>query len=135
MVPKSVKLLILGHIFMSLGGLLLHLRIHPPSESLLNWWPSVFGAVNLFVLPFLFSRVSTVGWAYLVNFATVIAGTTGMAYFSLITWKEPITVYSIFLQSTFPDIVILFVKLPIAHLILLTMRPQGTMPERRGCRP
>lgn len=135
MIPKSVKFLILTHILMSLGGLMLHVRIHPPSESLLNWWAPAFGIVNLFVLPFLFSRSSTVSWAYLINFGTVIAGTVGMAYFSFITWKEPITLYSIFLKSTFPDIIILLAKLPVAHLILLTMRPPTTPVARKGCRP
>jgi hypothetical protein len=135
MIPKSVKLLILAHIFLSLGGLLLHLRIHAVSESLLNWWAPAFGMANLFLLPFLFARSSTVGWAYIINFATVIAGTVGMAYYSIITWQGPITVYSIFLTSTFPDIIILLAKLPVAHLILLTIRPPVIADARKGCRP
>ncbi|MFO7739692.1 MAG: hypothetical protein R6V46_14525 [Desulfatiglandaceae bacterium] len=135
MIPKSVKFLILTHILLSLGGLLLHVRIHPPLQTLLNWWAPAFGIVNLCVLPFLFSRSSTVNWAYLINFATVIAGTVGMAYFSIITWKDPLTLYAIFLNSTFPDIVILSAKLPVAHLIWVTLRPTTTSVAREGCRP
>jgi hypothetical protein len=134
MIPKSAKLLVFTHILLSLGGLLLHVRIHPLSEALLNWWAPGFGIVNLCVLPFLFIRSSTVSWAYLINFATVIAGTVGMAYFSLITWKDPVTLYAVFLKSTFPDIILLLAKLPVAHLILLTVRPPTTPVSRVGCR-
>ena len=119
--------------FMSLGGLLLHLRIHPPQDNVFNWIPAAFGLANAFVLPFLFNSPTTVAWAYLFTWATVVTGTVAMAYFSIITWAMPITIKNVILFSTLADILILLAKVPLAHKILRAYRSEGNTTERRGC--
>ena len=131
---RSVRLLILAHVCISLGGLLIHIKLHPMSQSLYFWWASPVAAFSVLVLPLLFSRSSTVGWAYMLNAATVAIGTLGMAYFSLLKAEGPLPLSLIFVDSTLPNILILLAKLPIAHLILLQMRPQGLPKRERGCR-
>jgi hypothetical protein len=133
MFRKEVRDLIWVYFFMSLGGLLLHLRIHPPKDNVFNWIPAIFGAVNAFVLPFLFNSPVTVAWAYLFTWATAATGTVSMAYFSIVTWAMPVTVKNVIMLSTLPDILILVAKLPLAHKILRFYWPDGVTAERRGC--
>jgi hypothetical protein len=132
MFRKEVRDLIWAYFFVSLGGLLLHLRIHPPKENMFNWVPAAFGAVNAFVLPFLFNSPVTVAWAYLFTWTTVVTGTVTMAYFSIITWGLPVTVKTVMMYSTLPDILILLAKLPLAHRILRVYWPDGVATEQRG---
>ena len=132
MFRKEVRNLIWAYFFVSLGGLLLHLRIHPPKESMFNWVPAAFGAVNAFVLPFLFNTPVTAAWAYLLTWTTVVTGTVTMAYFSIITWGLPVTVKTVMMYSTLPDILILLAKLPLAHRILRVYWPDGVATEQRG---
>jgi hypothetical protein len=42
MFRKEVRELIWVYFFVSLGSLLLHLRIHPPKDSVFNWIPAAF---------------------------------------------------------------------------------------------
>jgi hypothetical protein len=113
MFRKEVRGLIWVYFFLSLGGLLLHLRIHPPGDNMFNWVPAIFGAANAFVLPFLFNNPVTVAWAYLFTWATVVK--------------------NVIMLSTLPDILILLAKLPLAHRILRGYRSDGVADERRGC--
>jgi hypothetical protein len=133
MFRREVRGLIWVFFFVSLGGLLLHLRIHPPKENVFNWIPAAFAAANAFVLPFLFSSPATVAWAYLLTWTTVVTGTVAMAYFSIITWGMPVTPKTIVMYSTLPDILILLAKLPLAHRILRAYWPKGVASERKGC--
>ncbi len=133
MFRKEVRDLIWVYFFMSLGGLLLHLRIHPPSDNMFNWVPAAFGAVNAFVLPFLFNSPTTVASAYLFAWATVVTGIVLMAYYSIITWAMPVTIKNVILFSTLADILILLAKLFLAHKILRIYRPKGVTAEQRGC--
>lgn len=128
---KEVRELIWVYFFMSLGSLLLHLRVHPPKESMFNWIPAIFAGVNTFLVPFLFNRPVTVTWAYLFAWATVIIGTVGMAYFSIVTWKLPVTPQTVIMNSTLSDIIILLAKLPLAHKILRFYFPEG-LNKKRG---
>lgn len=134
MFREEVRAPILGFFFMSLGGLLLHLRIHPLEKSAFNWIASGFPLVNACVLPFLFNRPTTVAWAVLFTWATVGTGTVGMAYHSVTTWKEPVTLANLVLKSTLPDILILWGKLPLALMIYRTLRP-GRTPEAERAAP
>jgi hypothetical protein len=126
---RDVFPLILALFFMSLGGWLLHLRIHPPGERLFFVVPFGFGLVTTFVLPLLFNHPRTVAWAYLVTMASVAVGTVTMAYFSWEQWGAkgpmPVTFGNLVLRTTFPDIVILATKAPLAHAILRKFRPAG----------
>jgi hypothetical protein len=125
MFQKEVRELIWVYFFISLGGLMLHVRIHPPAVSMFNWIAAGFAAVNTVLLPFLFNSQSTVAWAYLFVWATVATGTVSMAYYSVVTWEIPITAENLILKSTLPDILILMAKLPLAHRILRVYRPKG----------
>jgi len=89
--------------------------------------------VNAFLLPFLFNSPATVAWAYLFTWATVVTGTVAMAYHSIITWQLPVTIKTVVMNSTFPDILILMAKLPLAHKILRIHWPDGVIAKRRGC--
>jgi hypothetical protein len=98
-----------------------------------NWVATGFAAVNTFALPFLFNNPMTVTWAYLFTWATVVTGTVAMAYFSIVTWKLPITAQTVIMNSTLPDIIILLAKLPLAHKILRAYCPDGVATKGRGC--
>jgi len=60
---RPVALLVVIHILLTFGGLMLHLRIHPPTKSLYFWWAAPTGAFSLLLIPFLYLRPSTVAWA------------------------------------------------------------------------
>ncbi len=124
MLKKEMGAPILALFFVSLGGLLLHIRIHPPSEEAFHWVPVIFGVISTFVLPFLFSNARTVAWAYLINMAAVVVGTITMAAVSIEAWEGAVTLDGVLLRSTFPDIMVLFAKLPLAHHILRHFRPK-----------
>jgi len=118
MFKKPIRNSIWALIFLSLGGWLLHLRIHPPSESLFDWTPAVFGAISTFVLPVLFNYRATVKWAFVLNVAAVVVGTLTMAFFSATHWQGPVTLKTLLLNSTVPDILVLFAKVPLSCQIL-----------------
>jgi len=111
---------------MSLGGLLLHYRIHPIAGErgkAFNLIPFIFLLTTSFVLPVMFYFRRTVPWAYVINVATVVVGTVTMAWFSYDTWSLPVTVRNVLLQSTLADILILSAKLPLGHMILRHFYP------------
>ena len=134
MFRREIRELIWAFVLLSLGGFLLHLRIHPPSKSLFYWIPFLFALLNTLVIPFLFNRRETVAYAYLFTWATVIVGTVGMAYFSITTWKLPVTAINVILKSMLPDIIMLWSKIFLAHKILSFYRPHGFAAKwERGC--
>ncbi len=118
MSPKDIRMLIWAFVLLSVGGLMLHIRIHPPAASLFNWLPVAFGAVNILLLPFLFRRADTAPLAFMLCCITVIAGTIGMAYYSIVQWKEPVTLYTVLFKSTLADIMILMMKAPLGYVLL-----------------
>ena len=126
MFEKQIRAPILALFLISLGGLLLHLRIHWPPKEISLWLPAIFGVVTTFVLPFMFNNAKTVAWAYLINLAAVIVGTIAMANFSLENWQGPVTIKGLVLQTTLADILILWAKLPLAQIILRYWRPVKT---------
>jgi len=123
MFEKQIRAPILALFLISLGGLLLHLRIHWPPKEVSVWLPAIFGVLTTFVLPFMFNNAKTVAWAYLINLAAVIVGTIAMAHFSLENWQGPVTIKGLVLQTTLADILILWAKLPLAQIILRYWRP------------
>jgi len=118
MFKKEIRGSILALFCVSLGGLLLHLRIHPTSVEASNWIPFIFGVISTFALPFMFNCERTVRWAYIINALAVVVGTLTMAFYSVKHWEGPVTSKSILLQSTLADILILLAKLPLAQIIL-----------------
>ena len=125
MFRKGVCVPILGLFLISLGGLLLHLRIHPPTHEAFNWIPVIFGVLSVIVLPFLFNSPRTVAIAYVLNAVSVVVGTVTMAWYSIEHWQGQVTWDAVLLQSTLADILILMAKLPIAHMILRHFRPKN----------
>jgi len=123
MFEKQIRAPILALFLISLGGLLLHLRIHWPPKEVSVWLPAIFGVLTTFVLPFMFNNAKTVAWAYLINLAAVIVGTIAMANFSIENWQGPVTIKGLVLQTTLADILILWAKLPLAQIILRYWRP------------
>ena len=122
MAQKNFRMLIGAFVLLSVGGLMLHIRIHPPAASLFNCLPVTFGAVNILLLPFLFRRADTAPLAFMLCCITVIAGTIGMAYFSIVEWKDPVTLYTVLFKSTLADIIILGVKVPLGYVLLRLVR-------------
>lgn len=126
MSKRQIHLLIAVFFLLSLGGLVLHLRVHPPVlEDKLRAFlliPAIFAGAATFVLPFMFNSRKLYLYAYLINLAAVITGTITMTYFSVTHWEGPVTVMTVLFKSLLPDIVILLAKLPLAHSILLHWR-------------
>jgi hypothetical protein len=98
--------LLIALITLSLGGFLLHMRIHPFSQNASNVVPFSSGVLSILVIPLLFSFKKTTEYGYVLNGFLVIVGTIGMAHFSIVHWPTPASPRSIILQTTFPDIVI-----------------------------
>jgi len=134
---RLARLLAIAWCLLSLGGLLLHLRIHPVDESIYNWTPAVIGLVNVLVLPPLFLRARTAGFALLAAWFTVIVGTVGMAWHSATNWTLPFTALNLLLKSTLADILILGAKLPLAHVLFALAHAKDDVAgsQARGCRP
>lgn len=115
---------IISLFLMSLGGLLLHLRIHPPGSEAAHWIPAISGVASTFALPVMFYYRKTVTWAYLFTWAAVIVGTVTMADYSVDEWVGEVTLKRIILESTIADIAILWAKIPLAYMILRIVRPK-----------
>lgn len=131
---KSIRLHMAAYMLISMGGLLIHIRIHPPGQGFYFWLAAPVAAFSLAVIPILLSRNSTVAWGCLLNAATVLTGVIAMGYYSFIKTEEPASLSYILLDTTFPYILILLAKLPIAHAILLQMRTLRPKEKQRGCR-
>lgn len=132
---RATAWLVTAHAALSLGGMLIHLTVHPVTQSLYYFWAAPADGFSLIVLPILFLRRSTVGWAYLLNALVVLTGVIGMAYYSILKFEGPLTLYSILTGSTVPFITILMAKLPIAQVILILQRSNKPFQPQRGCRP
>ena len=124
MIKKEILYPNLSLALLSLGGLLLHLKVHPPSEAAIYWFPAIIGCVCAFILPFMFNYSTPARWAFLITMISVIGGIITMADHSIKYPPKNITFMSIILRTTFPDIVILLVKVPLALSILQFWRSQ-----------
>jgi len=133
MTARIVKIMILMHVVISLGGMLVHIKLHPPGSSLYFWWASPVSAFSLLVIPFLYFRASTAAWGFMFNAGTIMIGTVGMFYYSVHTFERPFTLYNVFLKSALPGILILWIKLPIAFIILQKMKPSKISQRIREC--
>ncbi len=109
--------LLLALIAISLGGLLLHLRIHPVSQNSSNYLPLVCGLLSIIVVPLLFTRRKTLSYGYTLNGFLVIIGTIAMAHFSVHHLPQPLSPGSVILQTTLPDITVLWTAFFIGKAI------------------
>jgi hypothetical protein len=133
MTSLSARFLILIHIGISLGGVLIHLKAHPLEKSLYFWLASPVSAFSLLVIPFLYARPSTAAWGFMFNALTVLMGTIGMSYYYFLNHEGPFTLYRVITESTLPPIIILWMKVPVAYLILNKMKPQKVSRRVGGC--
>jgi hypothetical protein len=60
-------LLIAGLAAISLGGWLLHLKIHPVSKAPTYFIPALSGVLSVFIIPFMFLFRRTVAYAYVIS--------------------------------------------------------------------
>jgi hypothetical protein len=101
-------LLIAGLIAASLGGWLLHVRIHPLSANDINWIPFLAGIVGVLIVPVLFMSKKLMPYGYIINGMLVIIGSITMAHASLNHLPDHSTLLTIFIGTLLADIVILF---------------------------
>lgn len=116
---KEIRKPILALLLLSLGGWMLHFRIHPISGNPSNFVPFILGIIDIVITPLLFNYKETVIMAYLINGLGVIIGAIAMATFSLSALPDPLTFTSIIFKTTLADILILFSKLFIGQMVLL----------------
>lgn len=95
---------------LSLGGWLLHVRIHVPFAHTMNGIPFFTGLISFLALPALFLSKKTIPYAYVINGIIVIIGTITMTHFSLMHPPKEITFITIFVGTLFADIAILSTK-------------------------
>ncbi len=103
-------ILLIALITLSLGGFLLHLRIHPISKNSSNLVPVISGILSILVIPMLFSFKKTIAYGYVLNGFLVIIGTIAMTHFSLVHRPNPLTLGTLLFNTTFCDILILWTK-------------------------
>jgi hypothetical protein len=102
-----------GLVLLAVGGLLLHLRIHSPTQDEDNFVPFLSGIVSIFIVPWMFWFRRTAAYAYVINGFLVILGTITMAHFSIVHFKGPLTLPSILLNTTLADIALLWGKFAV----------------------
>lgn len=102
-----VKSTLLGALIaLSVGGFLLHVRIHPAAQNSSNIVPVISCILSIIVVPLLFSFRKTIGYGYVLNgFLAIIAAVT-MSHFAIVHWPSPATLQSILLNTTLADILI-----------------------------
>jgi len=106
-----VKSTLLGALIaLSLGGFLLHVRIHPFTQNPSNIVPVISCIMSILVVPLLFFFRKTISYGYVLNgFLAIIAAVT-MSHFAIVHWPSPATLKTIIFNTTFPDIVIVWSK-------------------------
>ena len=124
-IKREIRNDILALFAISLGGWLMHWRIHPVSSNPFNLIPFIFGIVNTIVVPCLMNIKKTVIIGYLINGVGVILGSIVMVHFSLAAVPPKVTISWLLLRTTFAYVAILIAKLFIAQNILKTYYPGG----------
>ena len=132
---KEIRGPIIGLLVLSLGGWLLHFRVHPITANTSNFVPFFVGLVRIdrhrlddvgiLATPLLFNHKKTVIVAYLFNGLAVLIGTLGMATFSLYHLPDSLTLTNLIFRTMLGDILILFSKLFVGQVILTHFYPAG----------
>ena len=104
------SLLLISLALLALGGLLLHLRIHPPTDHAYNAIPFMACLLGVVLVPCLFSFRKTLNCGYILNGLLVIIGTITMAQYAIFHWIQPTTLENVLLKTTLADILILSAK-------------------------
>ena len=127
-------LLICTILFLSLGGLLLHSRIHPVDTHPWNFIPALSGVLSVVVITLLFCFRRTVAYGYVLNGITVIIGTIAMAHFSLKNIPPVLSLQTVLLKTLLPDIVILWGKFTVGKVLFeleLLKQPEDAIRKGR----
>ena len=103
-------MLLVGLVSLSIGGILLHTRIHPVSANNSNLVPVVSCVLSILIVPLLFCFRKTIAYGYVLNGFLVIVGTITMAHFSIAHWPNPLTVQAVLFNTLLADILILWGK-------------------------
>lgn len=108
---QNIKFLLIAALMaVSLGGLLLHLRIHPPFALAQHLIPFIAGIISIVVLSAMFLSKKTLAYAYVINGMIVIIGIITMAHFSMMNPPKHISFKTIIIGTLFADIVVLCTK-------------------------
>jgi hypothetical protein len=130
---KIRLLLFAGLFFVSLGGWMLHVRIHPPLKLAAFYVPFFAGLLGIAVVSPMFLFRKTLAYGYVINGMLVIIGTITMTHFSLAHPPEDITFRTIMLNTLFPDIVILFTNFMLGKALFeLEMLKNEETQARQG---
>jgi hypothetical protein len=106
-----VKSTLLGAlIVLSIGGFLLHVRIHPAAQNPSNIVPVISCLLSIVVVPLLFSFRKTIAYGYVLNGFLAIIATVTMSHFAIVHWPSPATLKAIIVNTTFADILIVWSK-------------------------
>ena len=122
---KEIRNPILSLMLLSLGGWLLHVRIHPPSAASSYVVPFLFGLACFLIVPVLLSYRMTLLVGYLLNGFSAVIGVVLMAHYSLADLPQPLTLTAILFRTTLPHVCILLTKLFIGQMILHHYFPSG----------
>jgi hypothetical protein len=127
------SMLMAGLLVLSIGGLLLHSRIHPVSGNSSNFVPAVSGVLSILIVPLLFLFRKTIAYGYVLNGFTVIIGTVTMAHFSIAHWPAQTTVQAILLNTLLADILMLWGKFFVGKAIFdLEFFGYDAVKEKKG---
>jgi hypothetical protein len=130
---KIRLLLVVGLFFISLGGWLLHMRIHPISKLAVNYVPFVVGLIGVTAVPVMFLFRRTLAYAYVINGMLVIIGTITMSHFSFVHPPDQIRFQTLFMGTMFPDIIVLFTNFMLGKTLFeLEMLKTEETPARHG---
>jgi hypothetical protein len=102
--------LLFGLVALSVGGFLLHVRIHPVAKNPANIVPVVLGVLGVVIVPLLFLSRKLVSYGYVINGMEAIIGTVVMAHYSIAHWPAPVTPAAMILQTLLADILVLWSK-------------------------
>ncbi|HBU69731.1 MAG TPA: hypothetical protein DEE98_05045 [Elusimicrobia bacterium] len=130
---KIKNLLIASLVALSLGGWLLHLKVHAPSSDAADYIPFLSGIFSVFILPVMFYFRASLPYAYVLNGMTVIIGTITMAHFSIAHMAFPVTIGDIILRTTLADILLLWGKFFAGKAVFdLEYLKNDTDPAQKG---
>ncbi|MCG6537366.1 MAG: hypothetical protein L7F78_22310 [Syntrophales bacterium LBB04] len=130
---KVRAFLVAALFFISLGGWLLHMRIHPISKLAVNYVPFLAGLISVVAVPVMFLFRRTMAYAYVINGMVVIIGTITMAHFSVAHPPEQTKLQTLIMGTLFPDILVLFTNFMLGKAIFeLEMLKNEETPARHG---
>jgi hypothetical protein len=131
MIRKELRLPILSIFLLSLGGWLLHMRVHPVSFDPANpsnpafLVPYLAGILGIVAVPLLLNYRRTFVVGYLLNGMSVVIGAITMALLSLGHLPSPLTPRGILFGTMLSSILLLFPKLFLGQIVLSHYHPNG----------